>query len=390
MPKTKTTKVSRKKLRSSLLMALNGSNGTVLTKGGIRDLHKHQRFERARLETRILTARGSDLLQYFAEGHEVNPCLVEPRLVPVERPDSLEGYLFRAATLLWSVPVSRGYGRRLRYLVMDDHNDKLIGLFALGDPVFNLACRDDWIGWNVQQREERLSFVLDAYVLGAVPPYSQLLGGKLVGALVASKEIQDRFRLKYGKTAGLISAKKKNPRLVLVTTTSALGRSSLYNRLRLPGYIEFKRIGLTRGWGHFLVPDDLFRQARSLLKEEGNRYHSNYHYKEGPNWRLRALREVAGILGIDGDRLQHGIKREVFAVPLAANWREILLGKQKRPTGEQNVAAVIGRAARERWLLPRSERTIEWKSWTRAHTWLSLTHAQPDLPFPELDSAGGS
>ena len=53
-----------------------------------------------------------------------------------------EGDLFRAATLLWSVPVSRGYGRRMRYLVMDESNNKLIGLFALGDPVFNLKSRD--------------------------------------------------------------------------------------------------------------------------------------------------------------------------------------------------------------------------------------------------------
>ena len=47
----------------------------------------------------------------------------------------------------------------------------LLGVFALGDPVYNLRARDDLIGWNVEQRSARLYNVLDAFVLGAVPPY---------------------------------------------------------------------------------------------------------------------------------------------------------------------------------------------------------------------------
>ncbi len=34
----------------------------------------------------------------------------------------------------------------MRYLVYDRNNDKLIGIFALTDPVFNLRVRDAWIG----------------------------------------------------------------------------------------------------------------------------------------------------------------------------------------------------------------------------------------------------
>jgi len=37
--------------------------------------------------------------------------------------------------------VSRGYGRQ-RFLIWDQSNEKLIGLIALGDPVFNLRVRD--------------------------------------------------------------------------------------------------------------------------------------------------------------------------------------------------------------------------------------------------------
>ena len=46
-----------------------------------------------------------------------------------------------------------------------------------------------------------------------------------------TREIVDEFRLRYAGTPGIISRKDKNPHLVAVTTTSALGRSSIYNRL---------------------------------------------------------------------------------------------------------------------------------------------------------------
>ncbi len=143
---------------------------------------------------------------------------------------------FRLASLTWSVPVSAGFARRLRYLVWDDNNQKLLGIIALGDPVFNLRVRDDPIGWTVKDRAKRLVNVLDAYVLGAVPPYNMLLGGKLVACLVRSKKVRDDFLEKYGKTRGIISKKKKKcAGLVMITTSSSLGRSSVYNRLKLSG-----------------------------------------------------------------------------------------------------------------------------------------------------------
>jgi hypothetical protein len=89
--------------------------------------------------------------------------------------------------------VSNGFGRRLRYLVWDDYNHKLMGIIAIGDPVFNLSVRDNLIGWDVAARGERLVNIMDAYVLGALPPYNALLGGKLVACLLRSRDIYDDF-----------------------------------------------------------------------------------------------------------------------------------------------------------------------------------------------------
>src|SRR5207244_4178621 len=146
---------------------------------------------------------------HFAEGHEVIPEAVEPQVSLVSS-GTEDAALFRLATLLWSVPVSRGYGRRMRFLVRDRANGKLIGLFALADPVFNLKARDSWIGWSTEDRRKRLVNVMDAHVAGAVPPYAQLLGGKVVAALMTSREVCEAFAQKYSASTGIISQEQKH------------------------------------------------------------------------------------------------------------------------------------------------------------------------------------
>lgn len=358
-------------LRENLIQVLNSPNGQNLTKDVIRTLHQTQRKERAQLEKKVLHTYGQRVLSYFASGNEIDPSKISPELVLIDKSDSIEGAVFRTATLLWSVPVSRGYGRRMRYLVIDKHNQKLMGIFALGDPVFNLKCRDNWIGWNVHQRRDRLAFVLDAYVLGAVPPYSFILGGKLIGSLLASKEIQMSFRNRYSNRTGSISNQAKDAHLVLITTTSALGRSSVYNRLKLPNIINFIKIGTTDGWGHFLITEDLFKQARELLREHNDPYANNYNYGQGPSWRLRALRKTCSYLGVDKELLRHGIKREVYGVPIAPLWRETLLGKEKVSDYETELLSAhdICEVAKKRWVIARANKFDNWRVWEYRNTW---------------------
>lgn len=125
------------------------------------------------------------LITYIANGSEVVPSAIHPKLVVV-KPDTKDELLFRYACLHWSIPVSAGYGRRLRFLVFDENNGKLIGLFGLGDPVYSMQARDLWIGWDKENKAQHLYHMMDAYVLGAVPPYSMLLCGKLIAMLVCS------------------------------------------------------------------------------------------------------------------------------------------------------------------------------------------------------------
>ena len=111
----------------------------------IRELHSTAVLHRLSRSKEGLFRYENRLLKRIADGTEVIPSKIHPRLVEV-KPDSEDELLFRYIGLHWAIPVSSGYGRRLRFLVIDDQNDKVIGLIGLGDPVFNLAVRDQWIG----------------------------------------------------------------------------------------------------------------------------------------------------------------------------------------------------------------------------------------------------
>jgi hypothetical protein len=260
-----------------------------------------------------------------------------------------------------------------------------MGVFARTEPVFNLRARDSWIGWSAEQRRAGLVHVMDAHVVGAVPPYSGLLGGKLITALIGSRDVSEAFAARYGETEGIISRKRKAARLVLVTVTSALGRSSIYNRLLLlaesgptgggPVLAELIRVGSTRGYGHFHLSEDLFRRLRRLLIARNHPYANGYAFGNGPNWRLRLTRVGLGILGLDPNLVRHGVSREAYVMPLGHDCRSFLCGRSEMIALQRPTADEISRAALSRWVRPRARRRPEYASFCRTELLASLADA---------------
>ena len=335
------------------------------TKDIIRQLHSPQRLDILNNQTNFIEKKISNLQEYFASGSNVNVTKIRPRIERVSS-GTWQADLFRLASLTWSVPVSSGFGRRLRYLVWDDANGKLIGIFAVGDPVFNLSVRDSYIGWAGADRAERLVNLMDAYVLGAVPPYNMLLGGKLVSCLIRSKEVYEEFATVYGNSQGIISNKFKQARLLAVTTSSSMGRSSVYNRLKLSDVQYFKSLGYSGGWGHFHVPEDLFLDLRIYLREIGHPYADTHEYGDGPNWRIRTIRAAMAGLGFKGDVLKHGIKREVFISLFADNSLKILKNGNEKPNLKSLLSvSEVADLAVERWMIGRAESRAEYLNWSK-------------------------
>ena len=331
------------------------------TKDVARLLHSSQR--RAALDRSQAFVREWEdlLLPRFANGSDVDPAAIDPEITAVS--SESDAALFRFASLHWTVPVSQGYGRRTRFLVRDRSNGKLIGLFALGDPVFNLRVRDELIRWTQQQRKERLYNVFNSYVLGAVEPYRQLIAGKLIALCAVSNEVVSHLTAKYAGTTTIIQGKEKMSRPVLVTTTSALGRSSIYNRITYNGARVYHPVGFTEGFGHFQFSDAVFDELVDLLSADAN-FRGN-RYGQGPNWRMRTIRTALERLGLPGDLLRHGIRREVFLAPLTLSWRAFLRGETNNVRPYDYPLGKLAQHYRDRWAIPRSVRQSEFREWQR-------------------------
>jgi hypothetical protein len=337
-----------------------------LDKPAYRAAHALQREGRIARYDDLICHRGSDLLDYFASGDEVKVTAIAPALERV-RQGTWQSELFRFASLLWQIPVSEGFGRRMRFLVWDQSNRKLIGLLALGDPVFNLRARDQLIGWSAADRSKGLVNVLDAYVMGAVPPYNQILAGKLIACLLKTSDMVRYFHESYGNTIGVISHQKKKARLAMITTTSALGRSSVYNRLRIDGEQYLESIGYTTGFGHFHIPDALFDEMRAFLRRRRDPYAANHGFGEGPSWRMRAIRKAISGIGMSPRIIQHGFQREVFVCRTASNAEDVLAGRASKANfSHLKSLGSVADACLERWVRPRAERDPRFREWDKS------------------------
>ena len=348
--------------------------GAAHAKEILRSAHMEQRREVLKAAHKFIVKNEDRLLSHFANGDEIDPAAIDPQVVFVEEGESAD--LFRFASLRWSVPVSAGYGRRTRFLIKDRQNSKVIGIFALGDPVIGLGPRDQAIGWNVEQRHKRLYSTYDAYVLGAVEPYRQLLGGKLAALAVLSNDVAFHLVRKYGGTTTIINEQQKDPTPALFTTTSSLGRSSVYNRLTLHGERVWHPVGFTSGFGHFQFSNDLFDAMRRFVdeayEETGDEsLRQSEKYGGGANWRFRVIRACLSQLGISEKLLHHGIGRQIFLAPAAANWQSYLCGGEDSVERLNVTIDEIGEYWRTRWAVGRAERRPQFRHWRREQMRLS-------------------
>ena len=218
--------------------------------------------------------------------------------------------------------------------------------------------------------------VAEISVCGSVPPYNELLGGKLVSMMLASPEVQRAYRRRYGQGQSVIaSARAGRPiiraaELSLLMTTSLYGSvSSQYNRIKIPcervggeaaEQVTYKRLGLTQGFGTSHFGDDTVEALALLISQEAKGRRINSIFGEGVNPRLRKVREGLDLLGFpSNDLLRHGNPRVIYGVSLVSNLTRHLLGVDERPeyllpqdAPEERTQQIVS-WWRERWLARR-------------------------------------
>lgn len=284
----------------------------------------------------------------LANGHEALNSEIKPFIEVCET--AKQHRLFRILRYYWSSPYSEYVGRRIRLIIRDAAlpNKPVIGIAALGSPIIHIPERDNFIGWNREIRTKNLIYAMDAYVIGALPPYNYLLGGKLISYILASNEVRKIYKKKYQHKITLINKRKAND-LVGLFTTSLYGKSSQYNRLKYNDELLYKPIGETKGFGTLHLTEETVALMRKLLEERS--INISYKFGDGPSWRMRIIRTVGDILNFDSNFLLcHSFKRKIYYVPLAKNSIEFLNDLEKKPDYYDYPMKNLVNFWKERWL----------------------------------------
>lgn len=180
------------------------------------------------------------------------------------------------------------------------------------------------------------SQLMDVAICGAIPPYNQLIGGKLVALLLTSREVQEAYRTRYGGQASIIASQMagrpviKDAELRYLTTSSLYGNagSSQYSRLNLKSTehpelsddVAWQKIGKTRGFGSVHLTNATVECLRDASVDFHGARRINSRFGEGTNPRMRQIREGLEALGIESDRvLAHATPRILYGCKLKAN-----------------------------------------------------------------------
>ena len=258
--------------------------------------------------------------------------------------------LFRILRYYWSSPYSDYVGRRIKLIIRDNAlpSKPVIGIAALGSPIIHIPDRDNFIGWDKNTRTKNLIYAMDAYVIGALPPYNYLLGGKLISYILASKEIRNIYSEKYENQITLTEKRQAN-KLVGLFTTSLFGNSSQYNRIKYNDESIYIPIGQTKGFGTLHLSGETIQLMIKLLKSNG--IYIGNKFGDGPSWVMRVIRNAADILNFDSDfLLRHSFKRNIYFVPLAKNYKDFLNGKTNKPDYYNYSMSELVEFWKKRWL----------------------------------------
>ena len=146
--------------------------------------------------------------------------------------------------------------------------------------------------------------------------------------------------------------------LVAVTTLSAFGRSSLYNRVskdfdgRHNSWAVLS-LGPCEGWGTFHFSDDLYQRMKKLYRLLYPEKPVN-GFGTGPKIRQQIIVRILQDLGLSKKFMRHNIGREVFIIPHIANLQTVLGGSEEVPEYDDQPFAQLAMRWKERYFLPRA------------------------------------
>lgn len=347
-------------LKAEVLEACYHFESSILTndKDYLRQLHLFAKRQSLNSESESLIKLFVKHQAKFKNGCQIDPVKISPSLWFVDSNDTEAYEIFRLVRSTWSMPYNKGYGRRLRFIVYDDYHDAVIGIIGLQSPPADLASRDSLFQYPENMKLHLVNSTMDAFTVGAIAPYSHILGGKLCAGLISTEPIRQAYWRKYAGEKTWMNDEAIQQPLAAVTTTSAFGRSSMYNRLRYKDRLLAEPIGYTSGFGTLHL-EHLYTQICDFLKFGGNFKEGGYG--NGPKIRWQNIAVALKALGLPGHLLQHGVRREVFMFNLVDDLEGGMAGGSFGKPINLSVHD-YSEYWKERWACPRANRFAEWNT----------------------------
>lgn len=182
------------------------------------------------------------------------------------------------------------------------------------------------------------SNIMEIIVCGAIPPYNELLGGKLVSLLCCSPQVINDYEQRYHMQISEISSRMKGEAIVRDSSLAYLGTTSLYhmgssqyNRIKIKTknnfLLQYKELGMTEGYGSIYFSKDTTSNIAAMLEIIDNGRKISNVFGEGTSPKIRLIRRGLSMLEINiAQLLKHNTPRIVYGIELAQNTKEFLAG----------------------------------------------------------------
>jgi hypothetical protein len=216
---------------------------------------------------------------------------------------------------------------------------------------------------------------LEATICGAVPPFSEALGGKLLAAFLAHPDILAAPLAAEGTLLARSFDMNKLQELLpshgmSCLTTKGLypGHAAIYNRVEVPGLstpIKMKHLADTDGATTSLLSTRTSNLAKGLIEAIREQQVSTV-YGSGGSKRHRAVESAMTAIGLPGKLAMAGIKRPVYGLQFLENPQDVVWASEEPKWNvyrTENSASYNKRATelwRKRWLERASSRCYEY------------------------------
>lgn len=290
-----------------------------------KDLHKLSKLDGIQANKEFIINTFKKIKPFLRNASDIDPAKIDLELREVHL-NTLEADIFKWWNLVWwSVPYQRPYGRQMRFILWDKGHNAPFGLIGLQSPILKMSVRDKALEIPQNTLDTWINQSMQAQRLGALPPYNDLIGGKMVALAVICNEVKLAYLKKYNNQITIIKNRILSPDLLFITTTSAFGRSSIYNRLKFEEKLVAQSLGFTKGTGTFHISEDIYQEIISFLESIGTNVKRSFGY--GPSKRVKLLHLGFKALKLP-DFTQHNIQREFFLFPFVENLKEVIAGKE--------------------------------------------------------------